>query len=233
MPAALSIPHANPQPPCFQAESVAPSPLHLLTSSPAHFLPPDTVSRLFSAALSVLEEVAKTSPNPIERRRAATTILRYLFVPPPRAPRAPTPSNASPSTSNPAPRGERATTGQRAVTPTRAAAHTAPPPDPPQLLSAPPLRRTSATPSPAASLLTALATSHDVARQLSWAPTRSAWDFTPYPSLDPSTHVPGLIWHTSLPNAVPTARPPPCEISDAILRAFPLRLQRELRNDAA
>ncbi|HEX2837512.1 MAG TPA: hypothetical protein VHN77_05235 [Phycisphaerales bacterium] len=180
MPDVLSIPHTNPQPPCFQAESVAPSPLHLLTPSPAHFLPPETTARLLTTALSALEEVAKASPNPVERRRAATTILRYLFVPAPRAPRADkVPQGAGP----PASCGDRARSTQATRTPTRAA-HAGPlspaptpvpvPPQPlPQTLSAPaqqsspppPLHRAHATLSPAATLLAALTASHDIARQ--------------------------------------------------------------------
>ncbi len=235
--AALPIPRLEPQSPCFQAEAVAPPPPHLLTSPPAHFLPPETTARLLTTALSALEEV-KTSPNPVERRRAATTILRYLFSPAPRAPRADKMPQGCQCSGSCADR-RRAPKLPR-TSPRAASAHRAlqpSPPEPsqplPQTLSAPPLRRTSATPSPAASLLTALATSHDVARQRPWAPTRSAWGFTPYPSFDLSTHVPGLIRPTSRPNTLHTARPPPCEISDAILPAFPHLDQRELRNNAA
>ncbi len=63
----------------------------------ANCLAPDTFTRLFTAALSVLEEVARTSPNPAERRRAATAILRYLFARTPKPDR-PTPTSPTPIT---------------------------------------------------------------------------------------------------------------------------------------
>lgn len=46
----------------------------------------DLARQSLATALAALEELARTAVNPIERRRAATTILRYLFPPSPRTP---------------------------------------------------------------------------------------------------------------------------------------------------
>ncbi len=67
---------------------------------PAHatasqLLDPSDFKRLMLAALSALEELARTAANPIERRRAATTLLRALTARPP-APPKPTRSSEPP-----------------------------------------------------------------------------------------------------------------------------------------
>ncbi len=85
-------PHWEPQTLHSPSHPITPSPSqcsgHLLTCSPAHLLPPETFARFVVSALTTLEELSRTSPpNATERRRAATTLLRYLLGPSPRAPR--------------------------------------------------------------------------------------------------------------------------------------------------
>ncbi len=64
------------------------SPPHPSTLSPSQLLPPETFARFVISALTTLEELSRTSPpDATERRRAATTLLRYLLGPGPRAPR--------------------------------------------------------------------------------------------------------------------------------------------------
>lgn len=201
--------------------------------TPRDLLDPEVVSRLLTAALTVLEDVARTSTNPIERRRAATTILRYLFAPAARAPRTPSPTNASPGTRTKLPAGERSPTIQASRTPHPVTADSTPlPPAPapsqpiPQLRSAPPLRRMSHTPSPAASLLNAFVTSHDVARQRPGSPQNSEWRCSTVQPLIHGTLVHARDHLTTHANAPPTALPPPQDPStDAQSREYrePLR----------
>lgn len=72
---------------------------------------PDLVTRLLSDALTSLGDIARSSTNPIERRRAATTLLRFMTARPPcpqrpaRDTKAPTPrispdASITPDTSN-------------------------------------------------------------------------------------------------------------------------------------
>lgn len=48
---------------------------------------PDLVTRLLTDALTALGDIARSSANPIERRRAATTLLRFITARPPRTAR--------------------------------------------------------------------------------------------------------------------------------------------------
>ncbi|HEX2839148.1 MAG TPA: hypothetical protein VHN77_13600 [Phycisphaerales bacterium] len=62
--------------------------------SAAQLLEPSIIARLLASALEVLHELATTSKDPIQRRLAATTIIKTLTAKPPasRAPRPETPT---------------------------------------------------------------------------------------------------------------------------------------------
>lgn len=63
---------------------------------PSQLLDQSVLARLLLSALTTLEEIARTAQDQVERRRAATTLLRAVTARPP-APRAPLP-DTSPST---------------------------------------------------------------------------------------------------------------------------------------
>ncbi|HEX2837030.1 MAG TPA: hypothetical protein VHN77_02770 [Phycisphaerales bacterium] len=65
---------------------------------------PELVTRLLTDALTALGDIARSSANPIERRRAATTLLRFMTARPPRPARdtkAPTPRATPDSPTSP------------------------------------------------------------------------------------------------------------------------------------
>lgn len=187
----------------------------------ADCLAPDTFTRLFAAALSVLEEVARTSPNPAERRRAATAILRYLFARSPKADR-PTPttptsqSNAPPTKLN-RPDHPHATRSAHAATATSPPSKPTPhlQPEPERAALAPPLTqprtttppttppispptslltRAPSTPlSPAVTLLANFAASHS----LPPPPSLPLWPFAIWPFAPPAIRRPPVRTHPS------------------------------------
>ncbi len=79
-----------------------------LPPSASQLLPSALFAQFVISALTTLEELSRTSPpNASERRRAATTLLRYLLGPGPRAPRPPSGPRA--------PRADSSATGFSAV----------------------------------------------------------------------------------------------------------------------